>query len=171
MVRKKLQRASDGQMWVNSFLSHPLAGRGRATIESEDKFLRVNSLPDRWFTGQQLPAELNSGPSEQVSVSTRKRTLELQVWQVEMQQESHCKDVRITKRGLPGPWTPADRRLKAGRGRYGQMNQNVNSLLHPFAVEWATGSHGERVQQLYLSQVDTWMNPKFRIDFPYKLIP
>ena len=51
------------------------SGRPKATTESEDKFLRVNSLRDRRLTGQQLQAQLNSGRSKQVSVSTVKRRL------------------------------------------------------------------------------------------------
>lgn len=51
------------------------SGRPKATTESEDKFLRVNSLRDRRLTGQQLQAQLNSGHSTQVSVSTVKRRL------------------------------------------------------------------------------------------------
>ena len=50
------------------------SGRPKATTESEDKFLRVNSLPDRRLTGQQLQAQLNTGRSKQVSVSTVKRS-------------------------------------------------------------------------------------------------
>ena len=34
------------------------SGRRTATTQSEDKFLRVNSLRDRWLTGQQLQAQL-----------------------------------------------------------------------------------------------------------------
>uniref|UniRef100_A0A668SAL2 Transposase Tc1-like domain-containing protein n=1 Tax=Oreochromis aureus TaxID=47969 RepID=A0A668SAL2_OREAU len=37
------------------------SGRPIATTESEDTFLRVNSLRDRRLTGQQLQAQLNSG--------------------------------------------------------------------------------------------------------------
>ena len=51
------------------------SGRPKATTESEDKFLRVNSLRDRRLTGQQLQAQLNSGRNKQVSVSTVKRRL------------------------------------------------------------------------------------------------
>ena len=51
------------------------SGRPKATTESEDKFLRVNSLRDRRLTGQQLQAQLNTGRSKQVSVSTVKRRL------------------------------------------------------------------------------------------------
>ena len=51
------------------------SGRPKATTESEDKFLRVNSLRDRQLTGHQLQAQLNSGRSKQVSVSTVKRRL------------------------------------------------------------------------------------------------
>uniref|UniRef100_A0A672IVI6 Transposase Tc1-like domain-containing protein n=1 Tax=Salarias fasciatus TaxID=181472 RepID=A0A672IVI6_SALFA len=47
------------------------SGRPKATTESEDKFLRV----DRRLTGQLLQAQLNSGRSKQVSVSTVKRKL------------------------------------------------------------------------------------------------
>uniref|UniRef100_A0A672IYI2 Transposase Tc1-like domain-containing protein n=1 Tax=Salarias fasciatus TaxID=181472 RepID=A0A672IYI2_SALFA len=47
------------------------SGRPKATTESEDKFLRV----DRRLTGQPLQAQLNSGRSKQVSVSTVKRRL------------------------------------------------------------------------------------------------
>uniref|UniRef100_A0A672JAI7 Transposase Tc1-like domain-containing protein n=1 Tax=Salarias fasciatus TaxID=181472 RepID=A0A672JAI7_SALFA len=36
------------------------SGRSEATTESEDKFLRVNSLRDRRLTGQQLQAQLNT---------------------------------------------------------------------------------------------------------------
>ena len=53
-------------------------GRGLAEPnpqQSEDKFLRVNSLCDRRLTGQQLQAQLHSGRSKQVSVSTVKRRL------------------------------------------------------------------------------------------------
>ena len=51
------------------------SGRSKATTQSEDKFLRVNSLSDRRFTGQQLQAQLNTGRSKEVSVSTVKRRL------------------------------------------------------------------------------------------------
>uniref|UniRef100_A0A8C6PQ34 Transposase Tc1-like domain-containing protein n=1 Tax=Nothobranchius furzeri TaxID=105023 RepID=A0A8C6PQ34_NOTFU len=51
------------------------SGRPKATTASEDKFLRVNSLSDRRLTGQQLQAQLNSGRSKQVSVSTVNRRL------------------------------------------------------------------------------------------------
>uniref|UniRef100_A0A8C7MRE4 Transposase Tc1-like domain-containing protein n=1 Tax=Oncorhynchus kisutch TaxID=8019 RepID=A0A8C7MRE4_ONCKI len=51
------------------------SGRAKATTESEDKFLRVNSLRDRWLIEQQLQAQLNTGRSQQVSVSTVKRRL------------------------------------------------------------------------------------------------
>lgn len=51
------------------------SGRPKATTKSEDKFLRVTSLRDRRLTGQQLQAQLNSGRSKQVSVSTVKRRL------------------------------------------------------------------------------------------------
>ena len=45
--------------------------RPKATTQSEDKFLRVNSLHhDRRLTGQQLQAQLNTGRSKEVSVST-----------------------------------------------------------------------------------------------------
>uniref|UniRef100_A0A3Q4G9G8 Transposase Tc1-like domain-containing protein n=1 Tax=Neolamprologus brichardi TaxID=32507 RepID=A0A3Q4G9G8_NEOBR len=37
------------------------SGRLKATTESEDMFLRVNSLCDRQLTGHQLLAHLNSG--------------------------------------------------------------------------------------------------------------
>ena len=37
------------------------SGRPKATTQSEDKFLRVNSLRDRRLTGQQLQAQLNTG--------------------------------------------------------------------------------------------------------------
>ena len=52
------------------------SGRPKATTESEDKFLRVNSLRDRRLTGQQLQAQLNMGRNKQVSVSTVKRRLQ-----------------------------------------------------------------------------------------------
>ena len=55
------------------------SGRPKATTQSEDKFLRVNSLCDRQITGQQLQAQLNTGRSKGVSVSTVKRSLEMQV--------------------------------------------------------------------------------------------
>uniref|UniRef100_A0A8C6Q4Q2 Transposase Tc1-like domain-containing protein n=1 Tax=Nothobranchius furzeri TaxID=105023 RepID=A0A8C6Q4Q2_NOTFU len=54
------------------------SGRPKATTASKDKFLRVNSLCDRWLTGQQFQAQLSSGScgrSKQVSVSTVKRRL------------------------------------------------------------------------------------------------
>ena len=51
------------------------SGRPRTTTESENKFLRVNSLRDRRLTGQQLQAQLHSGRSKQDSVSTVKRRL------------------------------------------------------------------------------------------------
>uniref|UniRef100_A0A1A8RWK6 Transposase IS30-like HTH domain-containing protein n=1 Tax=Nothobranchius rachovii TaxID=451742 RepID=A0A1A8RWK6_9TELE len=51
------------------------SGRPKATTASEDNFLRANRLCDRRLTGQQLQAQLNSGRSEQVSVSTVKRIL------------------------------------------------------------------------------------------------
>ena len=51
------------------------SGRPKATTQSEDKFLRVNSLRDRRFTGQQIQAQLNTGRSKEVSVSTVKRRL------------------------------------------------------------------------------------------------
>ena len=51
------------------------SGRPKATTQSEDKFLRVNSLRDRWLTRQQLQAQLNIGQSKEVSVSTVKRRL------------------------------------------------------------------------------------------------
>ena len=47
-------------------------GRPKATTESEDKFLRVNSLHDQQLTGQKIQAQLYSGCSKQVSVSTLK---------------------------------------------------------------------------------------------------
>ena len=49
------------------------SGRPKATTQSEDNFLRVNSLRDRRLTGQQLQAQLNTGRSKEVSVSTVKR--------------------------------------------------------------------------------------------------
>ena len=51
------------------------SGRPKATTQSEDKFLRVNSLCDRRLTGQHLQAQLNIGRSKEVSVSTVKRRL------------------------------------------------------------------------------------------------
>ena len=66
------------------------SGRTKATTQSEDKFLRVNSLRDRWLTGQQLQAQLYTGRSKEVSVSTVKRRLRAAGLQVEWQQESHC---------------------------------------------------------------------------------
>ena len=51
------------------------SGRPKATTQSEDKFLRVNNLRDRRITGQQLQAQLNTGRSKEVSVSTVKRSL------------------------------------------------------------------------------------------------
>ena len=48
------------------------SGRPKATTQSEDKFLRVNSLRDRRLTGQQLQVQLNTGRSKEVSVSTVK---------------------------------------------------------------------------------------------------
>lgn len=50
-------------------------GRLKATTESEDKFLTVNNLHNKWLTGQQLEAQLNTDRSKQVSVSTEKKTL------------------------------------------------------------------------------------------------
>ena len=50
------------------------SGRPKATTQSED-FLRVDSLRDRRLTGQQLQAQLNTGRSKEVSVSTVKRRL------------------------------------------------------------------------------------------------
>ena len=49
------------------------SGRPKSTTESEDKFLRFNSMRDRELTGQQLQAHINSGHSKQVSVSAVKR--------------------------------------------------------------------------------------------------
>ena len=51
------------------------SGRPKATTQSEDKFLRDNSLRDRQITGQQLQAQLNTGRSKEVLVSTVKRRL------------------------------------------------------------------------------------------------
>ena len=51
------------------------SGRPKATTQSEDKFLRVNSWRDRRLTGQQLQAQLNTARSKEVSVSTVKRRL------------------------------------------------------------------------------------------------
>ena len=51
------------------------SGRPKATTQSKDKFLRVNSLHDRQLTGQQLQAQLNTGRGKEVSVSTVKRRL------------------------------------------------------------------------------------------------
>ena len=51
------------------------SGRPKSTTQSEVKFLKVNSLCDRWVTGQQLQAQLNTGQSKEVSVSTVKRRL------------------------------------------------------------------------------------------------
>ena len=48
------------------------SGRPKATTQSEDKLLRDNSFRDRWLTGQQLQAQLNTGRSKEVSVSTVK---------------------------------------------------------------------------------------------------
>uniref|UniRef100_A0A3P8QVJ8 Transposase Tc1-like domain-containing protein n=1 Tax=Astatotilapia calliptera TaxID=8154 RepID=A0A3P8QVJ8_ASTCA len=59
--------------WGNS--DRKRSGNPKATTESQDKFLRVNSLHDWWLIGQQLQAQLNSGRSKQVSVSTMKRRL------------------------------------------------------------------------------------------------
>uniref|UniRef100_A0A3Q4GFY6 Transposase Tc1-like domain-containing protein n=1 Tax=Neolamprologus brichardi TaxID=32507 RepID=A0A3Q4GFY6_NEOBR len=55
--------------WGNS--DRKRSGSPKATTESQDKFLRVNSLHDWWLIGQQL----NSGRRKQVSVSTMKRRL------------------------------------------------------------------------------------------------
>uniref|UniRef100_A0A1A8U7Z7 Transposase IS30-like HTH domain-containing protein n=1 Tax=Nothobranchius furzeri TaxID=105023 RepID=A0A1A8U7Z7_NOTFU len=52
-----------------------MPGTPKAATASEDKFLRANSFCDRQLTGQQLQAQLNSGRSKQVSVSTVKRRL------------------------------------------------------------------------------------------------
>lgn len=49
--------------------------RPKAKTESENKFLRANSLHDRLLTGQQLQAQLNSGRSEQIWSFSDKRTL------------------------------------------------------------------------------------------------
>ena len=51
------------------------SGRPKTTTQSEDKFLRVHSLLDRRLTGRQLQAQLNTGRSKEVSVSTVKRRL------------------------------------------------------------------------------------------------
>ena len=51
------------------------SGRPKATTQTEDKFLRVNNLCDRRLTGQQLQAQLNTGRSKEVLVSTVKRRL------------------------------------------------------------------------------------------------
>ena len=51
------------------------SGRPKDTTQSEDKFLRVNSLRDRRLTGQQLQAQLHTGRCKEVSVSTVKRRL------------------------------------------------------------------------------------------------
>ena len=53
------------------------SGRLKATTESEDKLLRVNSWHDRRLTGQQLQAQFNSGRSKQVSISTVERRLQV----------------------------------------------------------------------------------------------
>ena len=44
------------------------SGRLKATTQSEDNFLRVNSLRDRRLTGQQPQGQLNTGRSKEVSV-------------------------------------------------------------------------------------------------------
>ena len=47
--------------------------RPKAKTESEDKFLRVNSLRDSQLTGQQLQAQLNTGRSKRVCFILRER--------------------------------------------------------------------------------------------------
>ena len=42
------------------------SGRPKATTQSQDKFLRLNSLRDGQLTGQQLQVQLNTGRSEEV---------------------------------------------------------------------------------------------------------
>lgn len=51
-----------------------VTGTGLSTTKSEAKFLRVNSLCDRWLT-EQLQVQHNGGYSKQVSLSTVKRKL------------------------------------------------------------------------------------------------
>ena len=59
--------------WKNS--DRKRSGRLKATTESEDKSLKVNSFRDRRLTGQQFQAHLNSGRNKQISVSSVKRRL------------------------------------------------------------------------------------------------
>lgn len=85
----------------------------------------INMLGEKWLTGPQLQEQLNSGCCKQVSVSTAKRR------QAEFERENNCKDVRIRKRGLPGPWTTiANGLLKTRRKSCRLMIQNWKSSVY-----------------------------------------
>ena len=79
------------------------SGRPKATTQSEDKFLRVNSLLDRRLTGQQLHTQLNTGRSKEVSVLTVKRRLQAAGLTGRVAVRKPLLKWKIRKRGLTGP--------------------------------------------------------------------
>lgn len=103
------------------------SGRTKATRESDDKFLRVNGLCDRWLTGQMFQEKLNTGLSKQVSVSAVKRRLEaasLSGWVVVRKSllKWQNKKARYDHEAPPVDFW-------RGRKSYGQMNKKLNSFF------------------------------------------
>ena len=68
---------SKGNPKSGETLDSKRSGRPKATTESEDKFLRVNSLCDMRLTGQQLQAQLNSGRRRLWAASLKGRVAEI----------------------------------------------------------------------------------------------
>ena len=106
------------------------SGRSKATTQSEDKFLRVNSLCDRRLTEQQLQAQFNIGQSKKISVSTVKRrdraaglTGRVVVRKPLLRWQNKKK--RLSWAMKHHHWTTEN----WGRS-YGLMNQNLKSLVH-----------------------------------------
>ena len=107
------------------------SGRPKATSQSEDKFLKVNSLRDRRLIGQQLQAQLNTGRSGEVSVSTVKRRLRAAGLTGRVAVRKPL--LRWQNKKKRFAWAmkhPASGLLKTGRRSYGPMNQNLKSSVH-----------------------------------------
>lgn len=66
------------------------AGKRSKLYEVDVTFLDINSLRDKWLTGQHLQAQVNSGRRKQVLVSTVKTKLCNAGWTVKLQQDKHC---------------------------------------------------------------------------------
>uniref|UniRef100_A0A672JAE2 Transposase Tc1-like domain-containing protein n=1 Tax=Salarias fasciatus TaxID=181472 RepID=A0A672JAE2_SALFA len=95
------------------------SGRSEATTESEDKFLRVNSLRDRRLTGQQLQAQLNSA----AGLTAARKPL--------LRRQNKTKRLAWAKKHCHWPTEDWEKMLHQGGAKlYAKNERDIDSLIH-----------------------------------------